>query len=110
MPKSPNQKIKILYLMQILLEETDDDHALTTAQLIDKLAALDVKAERKTIYDDIETLRHFGLDILNRKDSVIDMVRVATYINTIPAAIEMIEDIIRYMRKFLFPYMNMQRK
>lgn len=31
-------------------------------------------------------------DILPRKDSVIDMIRVATYINTIPAAIEMIED------------------
>ena len=31
-------------------------------------------------------------DIPNRKDSVVDMVRVATYINTIPAAIEMLED------------------
>lgn len=31
-------------------------------------------------------------DILNSKDSVIDMVRVATYINTIPEAIAMIED------------------
>ena len=69
MPKSPNQKIKLLYLMQILLEETDDDHVLSTHQLIDKLAALDVKAERKTIYDDIETLRHFGLDIINRREA-----------------------------------------
>ena len=34
----------------------------------------------------------FKKDILPRKDSVIDMIRVATYINTIPAAIEMIED------------------
>ena len=31
-------------------------------------------------------------DIPNRKDSVVDMIRVATYINTIPAAIEMLED------------------
>jgi 4-hydroxy 2-oxovalerate aldolase len=31
-------------------------------------------------------------DIIDRKDSVIDMVRVATYINTMPTAIEMIED------------------
>lgn len=31
-------------------------------------------------------------DIIDKKDSVIDMVRVATYINTMPAAIEMIED------------------
>ena len=34
----------------------------------------------------------FKKDILLKKDSVIDMIRVATYINTIPAAIEMIED------------------
>ena len=34
----------------------------------------------------------FKKDILNKKDSPIDLIRVATYINTIPAAIEMIED------------------
>lgn len=34
----------------------------------------------------------FKKDILNKKDSPIDMIRVATYINTIPAAVEMIED------------------
>ena len=31
-------------------------------------------------------------DILNRKDSVIDLIRVATYIHQMPAAIEMIKD------------------
>lgn len=31
-------------------------------------------------------------DIIDRADSPIDMIRVATYINTIPAAIDMIED------------------
>lgn len=34
----------------------------------------------------------FRKDILNKKDSPIDLVRIATYINTIPAAVEMIED------------------
>ena len=34
----------------------------------------------------------FRKDILNKKDSPVDLVRVATYINTIPAAVEMIED------------------
>ena len=34
----------------------------------------------------------FKKDILNKKDSPVDMVRIATYINTIPAAVEMIED------------------
>ncbi len=34
----------------------------------------------------------FEKDIIPKKDSPIDLVRIATYINTIPAAIEMIED------------------
>ena len=34
----------------------------------------------------------FEKDILPKKDSPIDMIRIATYINTIPAAVEMIED------------------
>ena len=34
----------------------------------------------------------FKKDILSKKDSPIDLIRVATYINTIPSAIEMIED------------------
>lgn len=34
----------------------------------------------------------FRKDILNKKDSPVDLVRVATYINTIPAAVEIIED------------------
>lgn len=69
MPKSPNQKIKLLYLMQILLEKTDESHALTSSQLIEELSALGVRAERKTIYDDIETLKLFGMDIVNRRES-----------------------------------------
>jgi len=67
MPKSVNQKQKILYLMQILNEQTDENHMLTVNELISKLAKLDIKAERKTIYDDIETLRLYGLDIVMSK-------------------------------------------
>lgn len=34
----------------------------------------------------------YKTDIIDRKDSPIDLIRVATYINTMPAAIDMIED------------------
>ncbi len=34
----------------------------------------------------------YKTDIINRKDSPIDLIRVATYLNTIPAAVDMIED------------------
>ncbi len=67
MPKSCNQKMKLLCLMQILLEQTDETHPLTAAALIAELSRRNIRAERKTIYDDIETLRLFGMDVVNRK-------------------------------------------
>lgn len=60
---SGNQKIKILYLMKILLESTDDLHSLTLKEMIERLSAYGVDAERKTVYDDLEVLRAFGMDI-----------------------------------------------
>lgn len=71
MPKSPNQKIKILYLMKILLERTDDDHGLTLEEISHALLDYGVEAERKTLYDDLEVLRVFGLDIEKRKDKTV---------------------------------------
>jgi len=67
MPKSTGQKLKILYLMKILLEQTDETHSLSVNDLILRLAGRGVTAERKTVYDDIEALRQFGLDIVMEK-------------------------------------------
>ena len=62
--KKANQKAKLLYLQQILLEETDEKHVLTLQQLIERLAELEIPAERKSLYDDIATLQAFGLDVI----------------------------------------------
>lgn len=59
-----NQKLKIMYLMKILLEETDEDHDLTLNEIVEKLKVYNVTAERKSLYSDIENLRTFGLDII----------------------------------------------
>lgn len=67
MSKSSNQKTKLLHLARMLLRQTDEDHPLTVPQLIEGLARQDVKAERKSIYDDLEALRLFGLDVQSRK-------------------------------------------
>lgn len=67
MAKSSNQKLKSLYLRQILLEETDEQHPLTMEELIAKLAAFDVPANRKSIYADINDLKEFGMDIIGEK-------------------------------------------
>lgn len=71
MPKGANQKIKILYLMRILLECTDDNHGLTLEEISNALLERGVEAERKTLYDDLEVLRFFGLDIEKRKDKTV---------------------------------------
>ena len=64
MSRGNKQKMKLLYLAKIFMEETDDEHRLTTPQIIDKLSALGIDAGRKSLYDDYETLRLFGLDII----------------------------------------------
>lgn len=67
MARSANQKLKCLYLRQFLLENTDEAHPVTVSQMIDYLARHDIAAERKSIYDDIDGLRSYGLDIEYRK-------------------------------------------
>lgn len=67
MARSANQKLKCLYLRQFLLENTDEAHPVTISQMIDYLARHDIAAERKSIYDDIDGLRSYGLDIEYRK-------------------------------------------
>lgn len=63
MAKSENQKLKLLYILQMLMQETDDEHGLSTEQIITRLANYGISAERKTVYSDIAALRDFGVDV-----------------------------------------------
>ena len=67
MPRSSNQKLKLLYVMDFLLRCSDEEHPVTVNQIIDCLAEKDIPAERKSIYDDVEALRLFGLDVIQVK-------------------------------------------
>ena len=68
MAKGVNQKQKILYLRQILLERTDEKHPISMAEILEALEAYGIQAERKSIYADIETLKNFGMDIIHRRE------------------------------------------
>lgn len=68
MPKSENQKQKLLYIAQYLMENTDENHAVSTPQLIEYLNSQGIKAERKSIYNDIDTLNDFGMDIIRSEE------------------------------------------
>ncbi len=67
MAKGSNQKAKLLWLTKIFREETDEEHALTLQEIAERLEAQDIGADRKTLYDDFEELRNFGLDIIAEK-------------------------------------------
>lgn len=67
MPKSFNQKLKILYLLDMLKRETDEGHIITMNSILEGLAREGIKAERKSIYDDIESLRSYGYEIIMQK-------------------------------------------
>ena len=67
MPKNPYQKLKLLYIKDYLERYSDEEHPVSVHELIQYLDKNGVSAERKSIYDDIECLRDFGMDIVNVK-------------------------------------------
>lgn len=71
MPKNSRQKQKLLYILKLLYEKTDENNGVTVSQIIDYLAQQDIKAERKSIYDDIKTLKEFGIDIISTKSTTV---------------------------------------
>lgn len=64
MARSSYQKLKPLYIMKYLLQNTDEDHPVTVNQIISFLDSQGISAERKSIYSDVEALQYFGLDIV----------------------------------------------
>lgn len=67
MAKSENQKLKLLYLYRILLEKTDDTHAVTLDEIMKELERFEISSERKSIYNDLNCLRQYGIEIDKRQ-------------------------------------------
>ena len=68
MAKRSNQKLKLLYLTKILLDNTNEQKGLTLSQILRELQKYGISAERKSIYDDMEALRVFGIDVRTCRD------------------------------------------
>ena len=64
--RSEKQKQKLLYMAQLLYERTDEDHPVTTQEVIDYLEANGIRSERKTVYTDMEELEDFRVYIRQR--------------------------------------------
>ena len=63
MPKQERQKSKLLALLRIFEQQTDENHLLNVPQLVEMLARQGILCERKSVYSDIEALNALGYDI-----------------------------------------------
>lgn len=67
MAKSEHQKVKPLVLLDILRMYSDEEHPLSTNEIIAKLAEYGIETGRKALYDDIESLNAFGYEVMTVK-------------------------------------------
>lgn len=65
MAKGANQKKKLFCILELLTRESDELHPVTTERIIETLAANDISAERKSIYDDMQVLQELGYDVIS---------------------------------------------
>ncbi len=62
------QKLKLLYIVDILKQHTDENNVLDATDICEMLAERGISAERKAIYNDIEMLLTYGYDIVLSKE------------------------------------------
>ena len=65
MPKSDNQKLKILYILDYLQKNSHEDHPVRANELIAMLNSHNISCDRKTVYSDIQALQDYGVDIIS---------------------------------------------
>lgn len=69
MSRGTNQKYKLIYLMKIMQEKTDDDHRLTLPQIQEELEKYDISSERKSLYSDFKDMTEkFGIEIIKEQE------------------------------------------
>ena len=67
MPQDNFQKIKLLKLMEMLRQETDEEHPLKTGDICEKLRAMNITCDRRTLHRDIKQLNEQGYEIMTVK-------------------------------------------
>lgn len=60
-------RARLLYLLKILWEESDDVHPLSAGALVKRLGDYGIRCERKGIYRDLDALEEFGFDIIRNQ-------------------------------------------
>lgn len=60
------QKIKLLKLLELLRQETDEQHPLTTMDICNRLGAMGISCERRTLSKDVALLNEQGYEVMWR--------------------------------------------
>ena len=66
MSKQGGQKLKLIYVLDILKKYSDEENPLNSVDIAEKLSQYGIEAERKSIYDDIAVLEQYGYDVIKR--------------------------------------------
>jgi predicted DNA-binding transcriptional regulator YafY len=95
MPKSANQKIKLLRLLEILRSDSDEENPLSTNEIIEMLAEQGIECGRKALYDDVRLLNAYGYEIMTVKskqnnyyiaDRTFDIAELRILLDTVQSA------------------------
>ena len=78
MPKGTNQKLKLIYLIKVMLEKTDEEHGLTRTEIESALEMYGITVERKSIYTDFDALRELGIDVIKKQNGKIHTYHVVS--------------------------------
>ena len=68
MPRTSATKTKLLKLMDFLYRQSDEEHPVTVGDITDYYASIGIKVDRKTVYDDLEALEQYGMDIIKERE------------------------------------------
>ena len=58
------RKIKLLKLLEMLRQNTDEQHPMSTSSIISSLAQMEITCDRRTLAQDIATLSNLGYEIM----------------------------------------------
>lgn len=67
MGKENFSKIKLLRIWEILKQESDEEHPLSTGELLERLEKGGIVCDRRTLYQDIAALNHFGYEVVSKR-------------------------------------------
>lgn len=59
------QKVKLLKLMELLRQETDEDHPLRRKEICDRLEGMGIRCDIRTLSKDIKVLNDYGFEVLS---------------------------------------------